>query len=155
MLRWPSSGTWSVRVVESIFVVDALCVTSTTAKCIRSCEVRGCLSYLQTLSCKREAEKIRLCVEMTVLYSYSIKHLYDNNVLTLVEKYNDGFSVGGKSWKVSWKMFCLRWTSTVLFIFIPWVTRGHRFSFCGLNTQVKYISNSVRNYISPAGLLVT
>ena len=47
-----------------------------------------------------------------------------NNSLTFVEKCKDGFSVDGKSWKVSWNVFVMRWTSTVLFTLNPWGTRN-------------------------------
>ena len=47
----------------------------------------------------------------------------NNNSLTFVEKCKDGFSVGGKSWNVSWNAFVMRRTSTVLFTLNPMVTR--------------------------------
>ena len=51
MWTFPSSGTWSVRVVGSSLIVDVLWVTSITAEYIRSSEPRGFPSYLEILSC--------------------------------------------------------------------------------------------------------
>ncbi len=80
-----------------------------------------------------------------------------NNSLTFVEKCKDGFSVGGKSWNVSWNVFFIRWTSTVLFTLNPGVKRDDvtkRFEDATeMHDMLK--TTSASKYLSPVKLSVT
>lgn len=100
-------------------------MTSITAKCDRSVELRGFRSNLEILSCFVQAVGDVMSRKLQLNMSYNLF-----NSLTFEEKCKDGLSVGGTSWNVSWNVLIIRWTSLVLSTLDPCIRRDGLSELC-------------------------
>lgn len=123
IFRWtfPSLGTGRVSVVVSLLSKsEVLWVTSITAECSRSSELRGLPSYLETVSCVRK----RWCA--CEHGNTKQKSAPQKNSLTIEEKCSGGFSVGGTWLKESWNVSIARWTAAAFCTLSPWRAQQRR-----------------------------